>query len=284
MARDYANSRAPRKKRAGTSAKNNSTTVSFIKLLVAMVVLAIVIGGLWYIKSQNKRGEDSSLSKTPQKKDIPIVDQRPKEDPYEYRKLLESSEIKPANKPANNSSKKPSKVNTPELIIDMSRKESRQAEAKRAQDILNGSLNTPGESKVHTVKLGQDDKILMVDGTTFRAAETSSTKLTADQIEANPRYQKGSGKANTSTKLSLGTSGQYLMQCGAFKSFSQAVALKQKLEAKGQKVRIVNADVNKIIWYRVIIGPYATKNMATDVLTKLKSVKVVSNCNVFLIK
>lgn len=166
----------------------------------------------------------------------------------------------------------------------MSRKESRQAEAKRAQDILNGSLNTPGESKVHTVKLGQDDKILMVDGTTFRAAETSSTKLTADQIEANPRYQKGSGKANTSTKLSLGTSGQYLMQCGAFKSFSQAVALKQKLEAKGQKVRIVNADVNKIIWYRVIIGPYATKNMAADVLTKLKSVKVVSNCNVFLIK
>ncbi len=283
MARDYANSKAPRRKKNPGAKKQEVGIASFIKLAVAVLVLVIVVGGLWYIKFQNKKNQSPSVEKTHQKTEIPIIDQRPKEDPYEYRKLLENTEIKTDNKKDKEIAiKKP--IKTPELIIDMNHKESRQAEAERAQAILNGSLNTSQQDKVHTVKMGQDDKIIMVDGTTFKAQDNKVAKLTADQIEANPQYKRELNTQKKPSKSSLGASGQFLMQCGAFKSGEQALSLKQKLDAKGQKSRIISALVNNVTWHRVIIGPYVTKSMASDVLTKLKSDKVVSNCNVFLIK
>lgn len=288
MARDYANSKAPRKKKVRSTQTNDSNIASFIKLAIVFAIIILVVGGIWFVKAHSNKNQTSNQAKPVVKKELPIVDQRPKADPYEYRKLLESSEIKTDNKKTLSQNDK-KVVNTPELIIDLNHKESRKEEAARAAAILNGSLNTSPEDKIHTVKIGQDDKIVMVDGTTFKADLTTSSKQTADQIEADPKYKadvidnKVQKKA-IEQQSSLGKSGQYLMQCAAFKSNDQAVSLKKKLDSKGQNARIIKAVVKDVTWYRVVIGPYASKNMAIDVLTKLKSTKVVNNCNVFLIK
>lgn len=71
----------------------------------------------------------------------------------------------------------------------------------------------------------------------------------------------------------------FYMQCGAFKSQDQANRLRGSIQSSGYSSTVSRAVVNSVTWYRVIMGPYATKGMAEDVMRKLK--KVVNNCNIY---
>ncbi len=348
MARDYVSSRAPGKKRAGKGRQKEETPVGFyIKLGFILLLIVTIVSGIFYLKfnSVKPAKPDAKQNVT---QETTAADRRPEKDPYRYRKLLESSEVKTGTsdqKRRNEQSYESHK--RPDVIIDPKKKrETKAEEAARAQAILNGSLNTPRDDVTHTVKIGSNDDIIYVDGQktqTAAAGQTPGTantrvensRTTAAQVEsgrASQQSQTGPSAASSSSKTGnsskpaaapdtkakpvagsskpsaskqensaaaatrkqdsrAGTAKNnttkgteqnkvnFYMQCGAFKSPDQANRLRGSIQSSGYPSTVSKAVVNSVTWYRVIVGPYATKGMAEDVTRKLK--KVVNNCNIY---
>ncbi|WP_116474858.1 SPOR domain-containing protein [Zobellella maritima] len=54
----------------------------------------------------------------------------------------------------------------------------------------------------------------------------------------------------------------YLMQCGSFRSQSQAEQLKARIAFQGMESQVRRSDGSNGTWYRVILGPYQSKRKA----------------------
>ncbi len=190
MARDYVSSRGPGKKKGRGRAQTQTSSVGFyIKLGFILLLVVAIISGIVYLKF-NSPQQTKPDGKKSEKQESSLVDRRPEKDPYSYRKLLESSEIKTGNADQKRRNEQIYESRKrPDVIIDPKKKqETRAEEAARAQAILNGSLNTPRDEVTHTVRLGSNDEIIYLDGQRLdnRKNEASSApvKTTAAQVEA----------------------------------------------------------------------------------------------------
>ncbi len=211
MARDYASSRAPRKKKG--KAQSKSSSGMYIRVVAILVVVLTAFATMLYFKFNAKPVQkvQQSASSTPSnKKDV--VDERPKKDEYKYRHLLENSEVKTDNNELKRRNEQSyASTKRPDVIIDPNKKkESRDQEAARAQAILNGSLNTPRGDITHTVKIQANDKIVVLDEKNNQIASShhsvsSDAKLSSAQIEARENTSEGDSTKSVSSDSVLQT-------------------------------------------------------------------------------
>jgi cell division protein FtsN len=73
--------------------------------------------------------------------------------------------------------------------------------------------------------------------------------------------------------------GPYVMQCGSYKIKSQAESLKAKVAFAG----IISHIKHQGSWYKVRLGPYATKRMAESDKNKLQRQRIIG-CSIWLWK
>ncbi|MGO2010503.1 MAG: SPOR domain-containing protein [Pseudoalteromonas sp.] len=74
--------------------------------------------------------------------------------------------------------------------------------------------------------------------------------------------------------------GPYVMQCGSFKTKSQAETLKAKIAFAGLIAEIKKSTGSNGVWYKVRLGPYKTKRLAESDKNKLKRSKV-TGCGIW---
>ena len=166
MARDYVSSKAPRKKGgAKGGGKPEPQAGRYIKIGLALLLIVAALSGFFYLKFNGKQPEKKP-AQTARTDSEQAAARKPAKDPYNYRKLLENSEVKTGIADQKRRNEKNYETGKrPEVILDpKKKKETREQEAARAQAILNGSLNTPREDVTHTVKVGSNDEIIFVDG------------------------------------------------------------------------------------------------------------------------
>ncbi len=78
-------------------------------------------------------------------------------------------------------------------------------------------------------------------------------------------------------------SGPYKMQCGSFKTQSQAEVLKARMAFAGVESQIQTAQGKNNIWYKVVLGPYSRKRTAEKDKHKLRNNKI-NGCQIWLWK
>ncbi len=77
--------------------------------------------------------------------------------------------------------------------------------------------------------------------------------------------------------------GPYKMQCGSFRSQTQAESLKAKMAFIGIESNIHKARGKSNLWYQVVLGPYKRKRVAEKDKHKLKNNKI-NGCQIWLWK
>lgn len=65
-----------------------------------------------------------------------------------------------------------------------------------------------------------------------------------------------------------------LMQCGSFRSSSDAETLRARIALSGLEAQVRRSEGRNGVWYRVILGPYATKRDAERDRHKLQRAKI----------
>ena len=70
--------------------------------------------------------------------------------------------------------------------------------------------------------------------------------------------------------------GAYLIQLAAFRARQDAEKMKATLVIKGFDVRVTASAPGSNNWYRVMIGPYASKDRATQALGSLAKTQHVT--------
>lgn len=69
--------------------------------------------------------------------------------------------------------------------------------------------------------------------------------------------------------------GPYVMQCGSFRTMSQAQTLKAKIAFAGLIAEVKKTTGSNGVWYKVRLGPYETKRLAESDKNKLKRSNIV---------
>ncbi len=356
MAKDYVATRKPRKKAGNKKDAGGPTGAYFVKLSLFLILAVGLLGGFFYYRYNVKKPAEKPAAESPAAQNDPLSAKKPARDPYTYRRLLESSEVKTdtAEQKRRNEQSYESRKR-PEVVLDPRRKpESRAEEAARAQAILNGSMNTPRDDVTTTVRISGNDQFVVLDGNGSatsrqtqapRRATSAEIEGTAGGSDHRNGTAPASGRTGTAPAVSPRTvtvaqnnarspassstsaapaartpaasnagesrtvaqpqparssadstrksqesrdaaaqkpaAGQFYAQCGAFRRTDQADSLRRKIASKGYQSSLSKADVKGVTWYRVILGPYTAKSTVQDVISKLKSSRVVDNCNIF---
>ncbi len=205
--RDYVGTTSKRtgKRKSSGSQTKGGDNGNYIKLFVVFVVAVCVVGGLLYMRMNNKPVKKQEVADTPK---MNVVGQKPTEK-YSYRKLLEEKEIKTVD--INNKSNRNQSLQTPqhELIIDRNpnlselkadahRKETKEQEAQRAMDILNGSLNNPKE-QITTVKINPNGQTTILDKLSDSRSEKQQIARVDNTVKANKDEGQNNRNGNNNT-------------------------------------------------------------------------------------
>jgi cell division protein FtsN len=71
-----------------------------------------------------------------------------------------------------------------------------------------------------------------------------------------------------------------LMQCGSFRKNAQAQQLKAQIAFQGLEAMVKSSQGSSGIWYRVILGPYASKRLAEKDRHSLQRAKI-NGCKIW---
>lgn len=75
--------------------------------------------------------------------------------------------------------------------------------------------------------------------------------------------------------------GPYKMQCGSFKTRSQAEAMKAQIAFSGLIAKVTESQGKNGTWYKVALGPYPKKRLAEKDKHKLKR-NSITTCQIWL--
>jgi cell division protein FtsN len=104
-------------------------------------------------------------------------------------------------------------------------------------------------------------------------ARTTATRETprVQPRETAPQPAAQQAPAKPATRTVRGT--EYWIQAGSYTSQTRAEQVKEKLQAKGIKSRIVSKDVQGQNYFRVRIGPYENREEAEKFLAWIKEMQ-----------
>ena len=297
MNKDYVHNSRPARKRkpAGRSGASKPVQAPF-PVFRAALALALVIGFgvfLYFIKGTASTPADTAKPKAVAKP-VPIEDQRPSKEKFDYMTLLENKEV---------NVDLPSGATPTDLSVDPEQQKrlqalQQQAEAQRlkaqqasdGEHPLNaqsataatqpGTPNSTAQSSSATSakpKLSESERaaaLLAGQIVPFSSLEDSKSSKPQGAVESKP----GSATSTTSTTPNRG----YLMQCGAFRSAEQAESMKLRLSMQGSGAQVQRGNTASGTWYKVLLGPFASRADAERQLNHLQSKRIVEHCTIWM--
>lgn len=308
MNKDYVHNSRPARKRkpVGRSGASKPIQAPF-PVFRAALALALVIGFgvfLYFIKGTAGTPADSAKAK-PIAKPVPIEEQRPSKEKFDYMTLLENKEV---------NVDLPSGASPTDLSIDPEQQKrmqalQQQAEAQRlkAQQESDGEhpLGSPtaqtgttatqpgtpagtttatGTGTATKPKLSESERaaaLLAGQIVPFSSLEDSKSSKPQAAVENKP---KGTveNRPGSATSTSSTPNRGYLMQCGAFRSAEQAESMKLRLSMQGSGTQIQRGNTASGTWYKVLLGPFASRAEAERQLSHLQSKRIVEHCTIWM--
>ncbi|MDX7991964.1 cell division protein FtsN [Xenorhabdus littoralis] len=252
----------PRRKNTGKSTgkkKNQAQGFPKTTLAVAVALVVIFIGGLYFIVHSKKESVQNAPQPTHQKKghDLP-----PKpEERWSYIKELE-------NRPVNESSiqdptailnqpLKPATQLTPEQqqLLEQMQADMRQQSPISLKEVPYNSDSVPRSRVVITPPAQQPF-------TQEQATQPQSGQYLPEQKPAVPQENKPSTSSPNSGEVSKPKptvdKSKWMLQCGSFRAIEPAESVRASLAFAGIESQITTKDN----WNRVILGPYKNKESA----------------------
>lgn len=284
MTQDYVRNSRPARKRKPTgrpSAGRRSSQPAFPVFRVILVV-ALVIGfgvGLYLLKS-NSTAQQEAAKPQAAPKPIPIEDQRPAKEKFDYMTLLENKEV-PIDLPNGMSASNPTQ-DLSELKRIQARQQMLEQQRLRAQ-LKNGTPQTES-ARASALLTGQADAETDPDQpATQMSAQAAKPAPAKPPLKPQPAQVTAIAAAPTvkpaSTEKPTEPTGKVMLQCGAFRAANQAESMKLRLAFQGHSSQIQRSEVNNVGWYKVILGPYASKADAERQRNEMQSKHLVEHCS-----
>nr|WP_278995849.1 cell division protein FtsN [Plesiomonas shigelloides] len=218
---------------------------------LAVLLIAGLAGGLYYLKHRSAE-QAQALQQQPHKNGLPV---KP-EERWSYIKELENKEVVVTDHNPVQDSTPPTQLSPEQqAILSQLQAEMKQAPITLPQADRNGNID--GETRVNP------DKPLYTP-------PTASTGQTArvEQIPPRPATPPIPRNSETSkpAEKPAESSQKWLVQCGAYRTSSQAEEVQATLAFQGieSNVRTSNS------WHRVVLGPYSSRAAADKQQSRLK--------------
>lgn len=265
MTQDYVRTTRPARKRkpASRAASGRRSPPPAFPLVRVVLAAALVIGfGIFLYVLKGSSGDPQPNTKVaPVVKPIPIEDQRPAKEKFDYMTLLENKEV---------NVELPSGATPTDLSIDPEQRkrllaqqqllEQQRLKAQQQSGALTSPDGQPVPAGTVTPKLSEPER---------------AAALLAGQIVP---FASTAAKPAASAMPSSASSGRVMMQCGAFRSADQAASMKLRLSQQGQAAQVQQSQTATGAWHKVVLGPFASRADAERKKAELQSRHMVDSC------
>lgn len=255
--------------RRGSNKKKKKKTNKNILIGIAIAVLLAFGVGLYFLKS--KTPEPTPVAVQPEKTQPKSVLPNRPEEVWSYIKALETRTVPVDDKPSSVEKNMRLTEEQRQVLIQMEKEQKATEEARKLAEQRKAEETAKPQSSAETDTPKQDVK------KTVETVKTEPKKAepvkkpepakveTAKKAEVKPTETK---PAETKTTETAATGKRFGLQCGAFKNRAQAENLQGRLVMSGVNAQVmVNGE-----WNRVRVGPFATRDAASQALDKAKSV------------
>lgn len=265
MTQDYVRTTRPARKRkpASRAASGRRSPPPAFPLVRVVLAAALVIGfGIFLYVLKGSSGDPQPNTKAaPVVKPIPIEDQRPAKEKFDYMTLLENKEV---------NVELPSGATPTDLSIDPEQRkrllaqqqllEQQRLKAQQQSGALTSPDGQPVPAGTVAPKLSEPER---------------AAALLAGQIVP---FASTEAKPAASAMPSSASSGRVMMQCGAFRSADQAASMKLRLSQQGQAAQVQQSQTATGAWHKVVLGPFASRADAERKKAELQSRHMVDSC------
>lgn len=278
MTQDYVRSARPSRKRKPASRSGSTRRAAPPAFPIVRVVLAaaLVIGFaifLYVLKGSADDPQTANQNK-PAVKPIPIEEQRPAKEKFDYMTLLENKEVNvdlPSGATPTDLSIDPEqqkKLLAQQQLLEQQRLKVQQ---QSGAPTLEGAQPTPATgSTTSAPKLSESQRaaaLLAGQVVPFASLQESKSGNAAPVAEAKP--------------VTPTASRGFMLQCGAFRGADQAESMKLRLNQQGHGAQVQRGQTATGTWYKVILGPFASRAEAESRRSALQSRSQVQGCTIF---
>ena len=277
MTQDYVRSARPSRKRkpAGRSGSNRRAAPPAFPIVRVVLAAALVIGfGIFLYILKGSAGDPQQPTKVPPVvKPIPIEDQRPAKEKFDYMTLLENKEVNvdlPSGATPTDLSIDPEQQKRLLAQQQLLEQQRLKAQQQSGAPTLEGTQSTPGSATAPAPKLSESQRaaaLLAGQVVPFSSLQESKSGG-APVTEAKPV---------TTTSASRG----YMLQCGAFRGADQAESMRLRLGQQGSSAQVQRGQTATGTWYKVILGPFASRADAESKRSALQSKSQVQSCTIY---
>ena len=277
MNQDYVRSARPSRKRKPASRSGSGRRAAPPAFPIVRVVLAaaLVIGfGIFLYILKGSAGDPQQATKAPPVvKPIPIEDQRPAKEKFDYMTLLENKEVNvdlPSGATPTDLSIDPEQQKRLLAQQQLLEQQRLKVQQQSGAPTLEGTQSAPGTATAPAPKLSESQRaaaLLAGQVVPFSSLQESKSGG-APVTEAKPA---------TTTNASRG----YMLQCGAFRGADQAESMRLRLGQQGNSAQVQRGQTATGTWYKVILGPFASRADAESKRSALQSKNQVQSCTIF---
>ncbi|OOF38425.1 cell division protein FtsN [Rodentibacter rarus] len=244
--------------RRGSNKKKKTTNKNVLIGIALAVLLAFGIG-LYFLKSKTPEPV-VSVAKQPEKTPPKSVLPNRPEEVWSYIKALETRTVPVDDKPSSVEKNMRLTEEQRQVLIQMEKEqkaaeearklaEKRKAEeAEKAQQAVMAKTETPKQE--------------------IKKQPETTKKPEPVKVETVKKSETKTEESKPATTVTAGESKRFGLQCGAFKNRAQAENLQGRLVMSGINAQVmVNGE-----WNRVRVGPFASRDAASQAQDKAKSV------------
>ena len=285
MNRDYVRSAKPQRKRKPAARSNaRQPARAPFPVLRALLAVALVLGFALFLYLIKGTAETpvTEGKEPPKAKPVPIEEQRPAKEKFDYMTLLENKEVNvdlPSGATPTDLSIDPElqkRLLAQQQLLEQARLKAQQ---QSGAPTIQGST-TPGATAQGTT--AGSNRTVTASAPTMSEPERAAALL-AGQIVPFSELDKTAARAKPEVKPQASEPGRsYVMQCGAFRGAEQAESMKLRLSFQGHGAQVQKAQSGSGTWYKVQLGPFASKAEAEQKKAAMQAKHIVDNCTIWM--
>jgi cell division protein FtsN len=182
------------------------------------------------------------------------------------------------NKPMSSSSSTPATTGQPPVTTQQSDVRKPRSFAEVIANESNktskpaNTTTTGAATEQKTIAQERDEALAMFGKPRPYAADSSSTTTNTRNVATTSSVPAAASASNGK---------HYMMQCGAFRTADQAGTLRSRIAVQGQNAQVNEGKNTSGTWHRVVLGPYASRPAAEQVLSRLKAAGTVQSCTIY---
>ncbi|CAM4462561.1 MAG: Cell division protein FtsN [Legionellaceae bacterium] len=288
MSKDYAKTRATRKRKPVIKSSKRSVNITW---LIIAILIASLIFGLNYLKRQvtntvhpekllpidvinknNSSSKDKTISSEEEKVNFDFYTLLPKDknQSIENKKSIDTSE---------SLNKKPqtttlTTLNTPEITpkeVRNKEKDLLTPPSSANSDVEKKSKQSISEEiKVENKAIHNSEKKKEIIAPN-KSIEHKKNEVTLPEIDIKKPIKQPKNLLPKKPIIKEELKNAYLLQIGAFRKDDDANRLKAQLNLAGYEAKVKAIVINGVTWYRVWIGPYANNEAALKIQKELQT-------------